>query len=160
MTEPIHVSIELGDGMPSSKDEEEEEVMAPILSIRRFSTSNTIKERVNRVLRVVSSGLRRKDDLRRKDSKVETQCCICWGGAGTVVMKDCPTAKSGTLKHGMCLICVKTYLTLQIKEKRVSNIRCPVRSRFSFHFFSNIKHTHTSTYKDARIGRLYCYSGS
>ena len=151
MTEPIHVSIELGDGMPSSKDDEEE-VMPPILSIRRFSTSNRMKERVNRVLRVVSSG------LRRKDSKVETQCCICWGGAGTVVMKDCPTAKSGTLKDGMCLICVKTYLTLQIKEKRVSNIRCPVRSRFSFHFFSNIKHT--STYKDARIGRLYCYSGS
>ena len=152
MTEPIHVSIELGDGMPSSKDEEEEEVMPPILSIRRFSTSNRMKERVNRVLRVVSSG------LRRKDSKVETQCCICWGGAGTVVMKDCSTVKSGTLKHGVCLICIKTYLTLQIKEKRVSNIRCPVRSRFSFHFFSNIKHT--STYKDVRIGRLYCYSGS
>ena len=153
MTEPDHVSIDVGDGMSSSKDEEEE-VTAPILSIRRSSSYDRGKERVNRVLRVVSSG------LRRKDSKVETQCCICWGGAGTVVMKDCPTAKSGTLKHGVCLICVKTYLTLQIKEKRVSNIRCPVRSRFSFHFFSNIKHTHTSTYKDARIGRLYCYSGS
>ena len=134
MTEPIHVSIELGDGMPSSKDDEEE-VMPPILSIRRFSTSNRMKERVNRVLRVVSSG------LRRKDSKVETQCCICWGGAGTVVMKDCPTAKSGTLKHGMCLICVKTYLTLQIKEKRVSNIRCPVRSFYYFYFFF-CKNTH------------------
>ena len=134
MTEPIHVSIELGDGMPSSKDDEEE-VMPPILSIRRFSTSNRMKERVNRVLRVVSSG------LRRKDSKVETQCCICWGGAGTVVMKDCPTAKSGSLKHGMCLICVKTYLTLQIKEKRVSNIRCPVRSFYYFYFFS-CKNTH------------------
>ena len=152
MTEPDHVSIDVDDGMSSSKDDEEEEVTAPILSIRRSSSYDRGKERVNRVLRVVSSG------LRRKDSKVETQCCICWGGAGTVVMKDCPTAKSGTLKHGMCLICVKTYLTLQIKEKRVSNIRCPVRSRFSFHFFSNIKHT--STYKDARIGRLYCYSGS
>ena len=151
MTEPDHVSIDVDDGMSSSKDEEEE-VTAPILSIRRSSSYDRGKERVNRVLRVVSSG------LRRKDSKVETQCCICWGGAGTVVMKDCPTAKSGSLKHGMCLICVKTYLTLQIKEKRVSNIRCPVRSRFSFHFFSNIKHT--STYKDARIGRLYCYSGS
>ena len=134
MTEPDHVSIDVDDGMSSSKDEEEE-VTAPILSIRRSSSYDRGKERVNRVLRVVSSG------LRRKDSKVETQCCICWGGAGTVVMKDCPTAKSGSLKHGMCLICVKTYLTLQIKEKRVSNIRCPVRSFYYFYFFS-CKNTH------------------
>ena len=134
MTEPDHVSIDVDDGMSSSKDEEEE-VTAPILSIRRSSSYDRGKERVNRVLRVVSSG------LRRKDSKVETQCCICWGGAGTVVMKDCPTAKSGTLKHGVCLICVKTYLTLQIKEKRVSNIRCPVRSFYYFYFFS-CKNTH------------------
>ena len=121
------MSIDVGDGMSSSKDDEEE-MTASILSTRRSSIYDRSKERVKRVLRVVSSALRLKDGLRRKDSKVETQCCICWGGAGTVVMKDCPTVKSGSLKHGMCLICVKTYLTLQIKEKRVSNIRCPVRS--------------------------------
>ena len=132
MAEPNHVSIDVNDGMSSSKDDEEEEMKAPILSVRR---SSSYDRGVNRVLRVVSSG------LRRKDSKVETQCCICWGGAGTVVMKDCPTAKSGSLKHGMCLICVKTYLTLQIKEKRVSNIRCPVRSFYYFYFFS-CKNTH------------------
>ena len=121
-TKADHVSIHI----PESKDDDDDDtkkLVGPNKGlIRRTSSYEQNRKRVNRVLRVISSGLGGSKDTKDKD----IQCTVCWGGSGTVVMKDCPTAKSGSLKHGMCLNCAKTYLTLQIKEKRVQNIRCPM----------------------------------